>query len=36
MRHVKLLPEMDVDQYALKALILAAYFDMKRRLEAGK
>jgi hypothetical protein len=34
MRHVKLRPEREVDPTALKALIEAAYTDMKRRLEA--
>src|SRR5688572_16284742 len=33
MRHVKLSPAEDVDERALRALIRAAYADMKRRLE---
>jgi hypothetical protein len=32
MRHVKLLPDRDVDASALAALIESAYADMKRRL----
>jgi hypothetical protein len=32
MRHVKLLPDRDIDAAALAALIEAAYADMKRRL----
>ena len=34
MRHVKLMPERDVDTAALKKLIEAAYTDMKARLTA--
>ena len=35
MRHVKLRPESDVDAKALMKLVVAAYTDMKERLEAG-
>jgi hypothetical protein len=35
MRHVKLLPDGDLDAAALVDLIESAYADMKRRLEAG-
>jgi hypothetical protein len=35
MRHVKLRPEQHVDAEALRALVEAAYRDMKRRMEAG-
>lgn len=34
MRHVKLRPDRDVDEAALRALIDAAYAEMKGRLEA--
>jgi hypothetical protein len=34
MRHVKLLPDRDIDAAALADLIGSAYADMKRRLEA--
>ena len=34
MRHVKLMPERDVDVAALHKLIETAYADMKKRLEA--
>lgn len=34
MRHVKLRPELDVDDHALVKLIEAAYADMKGRLKA--
>jgi len=34
MRHVKLRPEGEVDAQALKKLIVAAYGEMKRRVEA--
>ena len=34
MRHVKLLPDGDIDAAALVRLIESAYADMKRRLEA--
>ena len=33
MRHVKLAPERDADEAALKSLIETAYLDMKRRLK---
>jgi hypothetical protein len=33
MRHVKVKPDLDVDNEALKKLITTAYEDMKRRLE---
>ena len=33
MRHVKLMPERDVDPTALAKLIATAYADMKRRLQ---
>ena len=33
MRHVKLRPDEQVAEGALKALVYAAYIDMKRRLE---
>jgi hypothetical protein len=36
MRHVKLRPDRPVDAAALKALIDAAYIDMKRRLGSGR
>ena len=35
MRHVKLRPESNVDAKALMKLVVAAYTDMKERLEAG-
>lgn len=35
MRHVKLRPAETVDVSALRALIYAAYADIKQRLEAG-
>lgn len=35
MRHVKLRPAENVDVSALRALIYAAYADIKQRLEAG-
>ena len=35
MRHVKLRPESSVDAVALMKLVVAAYTDMKERLEAG-
>lgn len=34
MRHVKLRPDEQVDEHALKRLIEAAYVDMKQRLQA--
>ena len=34
MRHVKLRPESDIDEVALRALIKAAYADMKVRLSS--
>jgi hypothetical protein len=34
MRHVKLLPDRDIDAAAMTDLIESAYADMKRRLEA--
>jgi hypothetical protein len=35
MRHVKLKPRSDLDASALKALIAAAYLDIRRRLGVG-
>jgi hypothetical protein len=35
MRHVKLRPEMDLDDAALRRLIEAAYSDIKERVENG-
>ena len=35
MRHVKLWPELDVDEVALQRLITTAYSDMRRRLRAA-
>jgi len=35
MRHVKLRPGSDIDPVALRALVVAAYADMRHRLDEG-